>query len=40
MGIYVGMAVDLFFIERPLNKYELLKNHKLVEAVVNYCDDN
>lgn len=33
-------AVDLFFIERPLNKYELLKNHKLVEAVVNYCDSN
>ena len=38
--VFMWEAVDLFFIERPLNKYELLKNHKLVEAVVNYCDDN
>ena len=38
--VFMWEAVDLFFIERPLNKYELLKNHKLVEAVVNYCDSN
>lgn len=37
--VFMWEAVDLFFIERPLNKYELLKNHKLVEATVNYCNN-
>lgn len=32
--VFTWEAVDQFFIERPIRKFELLKSHKLIEASV------
>ncbi len=33
--VFTWEAVDQFFIERPIRKFELLKSHKLIEATVH-----
>ncbi|MCM1260914.1 MAG: hypothetical protein NC182_07290 [Prevotella sp.] len=38
--VFTWEAVDQFFIERPIRKFELLKSHKLIEATVHLKQAN
>lgn len=38
--VFTWEAVDQFFIERPIRKFELLKSHKLIEASVCLKEEN